>query len=260
MNATYGLPAAMAFQAQPAAQFQTGIVVAVSPNGLYVAPGGLEAPPVLCGYTRNVYRPILGDVVALLRQGTSWFALGSISGPDEIVNAIGNYSFEEGADNLPPPGWTLASASGSPTFTTLRLASANFLDGSKIGSLNAMSATSINASVYSDAVPVEAQQRWGIGGYYRTNLLFGANAGTIRMWASWYSDSTFGSLITEESITQYLLVRGHVWQVMAEYGATGNGCVAPENAKFLRVRIQAQWTSTAQDAVYLDRITARRIA
>ena len=251
------LPMAVTGQNQPMAEMQTGTVLSFTASGLYVAPGG-DSPPVLAGYLRNMYHPVVGETVALIRQGASWLALGGIAGPEDVQNEVRNYSFEESAVGVAPVGWTQVNTSGSATFTTVLYTASDFIDGAKVGSINAVTATSVDTSVYSWPIPVEAEQRWGLASYYRTNADFGSSSVTLRLYAAWYTTSATSSLISETHTATWQARRGFRWQLMTENGESGDGVLAPAGAEFLRVRIRATWSSAAADALYLDRVTARR--
>lgn len=240
------------------ARLFTGRVVQHNPQGLLVSPGGLDTEPVLAGWPRGAYQPCLGETVALLNQGGTWYCLGPIAGPLDAPNAVANYSFEDSAPGSFPALWTLVTTAGSPTLTAFEWKHPEFIDGGQVAQLSAGSTATVTCSIVSTPIPVEEKQSWGLGAWYRPNASFGANAGTVRLYASWYSDSTLSSLVSEESAVTFPLVRGLGWRLMTENGTTGRGPIAPTGAKFLRVKITLSWSATSTDAVYLDRITARR--
>lgn len=240
------------------AQMQTGVVVEFSPHGLFVAPGGADAPAVNAGYLRSMYQPVLGETVALINQGASWLCLGAIQGPMDTYNMIPNYSFEDSAPGVAPDRWTVVNTTGAATLTTVRWTHPEFVHSGQVAGVNANAAGTVTTTIRSDGVPVEAGQGWGFGAYYRPKIDFGANAGTIRLYASWYSASDTASLISEYSTGTYPLVRGHGWRLMTESGPSGRGVVAPPASMFLRVKVVLSWTALSTDVVYLDRVTARR--
>lgn len=240
------------------ARLVTGRVVQHAPEGLLVAPGGLDTEPVLAGWQRGVYQPVLGETVAMLNQGGTWFCLGPCAGPLDAPNMVTNYSFEDSPSGAFPTGWTLVSTAGSPTLTTFVWKHPEFIDGAKVAQLTAGATATITTSLVSNAIPVEAKQTWGLGAWYRPNAAFGVNSGTIRIYASWYSNSSLSSLVSEESAVTFPLVRGHGWRLITENGVGGRGSVAPSGANYLRAKVTLSWSAINGDVVYLDRITARR--
>lgn len=252
------LSAAVADAVTSGAQFVVGRVVQHAPEGLLVAPGGIDAEPVLAGWMRGVYQPCLGETVALINQVGTWFCIGPIGGPLDTPNSVLNYSFEDSPVGDPPEGWELVTSAGTPTLLTAEWKHPEFIDGGQVGQLSAVSATTVTCSIVSAPIPVTANETWGMGAWYRPNAGFGVNAGTIRIYASWYADSTLSTLVSEESAVTFPLIRGHGWRLITENGPGGRGAVAPAGAMFLRAKIALSWSAAAGDSVYLDRITARR--
>lgn len=253
-----GLPAAVAAAVQQGATFVVGRVVRHAPEGLLVSPGGLDTEPVLAGYARLIYQPVLGETVGLINQGGAWFCLGPIAGPADTPNSVSNYSFEDSEPGAFPRDWTLVSTAGAPTLETATWKHPEFVDGGQVARLAASSTTTVTCSLLSAPIPVADGETWGIGAYYRPNAGFGANAGTIRVYASWYSSTNTADLISEESAVTFPLIRGHGWRLATENGASGQGSVAPGGVKYLRAKVSLSWSAISGDAVYLDRITARR--
>lgn len=243
---------------QAGATFVVGRVVQFSPEGLYVAPGGLDTEPVLAGYMRGVYQPVLGEPVAMLNQGGAWFCIGPIAGPADIASQVANYSFEDSVTGVAPRDWTFVITAGTPTLLTADWKHPEFIDGGKVAQLTAATTGTVTCSLVSSPIAVTPKETWGLGAYYRPSAGFGANAGTIRIYASWYSSSNLADLISEESAVTFPLIRGHGWRLITENGVSGRGSVAPSGVKFLRVKVTLSWSAASTDIVYLDRVTARR--
>lgn len=243
---------------QGGCRFVVGRVVQHAPEGLLVAPGGLDTEPVLAGWQRGVYQPTLGETVGLITQDGTWFCVGPIGGPLDTPNSVLNYSFEDSANGVFPLGWTLVTTAGAPVLDTFDWKHPEFVDGGKVGRLTVSTTSTVTCQVVSNAIPVATKETWGVGAWYRPNAGFGVNAGTIRIYASWYSGSTLTSLVSEESAVTFPLVRGHGWRLITENGASGRGPSAPAGANYLRVKIALSWSAIAGDVVYLDRVTARR--
>lgn len=87
------------------ATVRTGIVTNVDPFGAFVTVGETS---IRAAYVRQS-EPEIGDVVAVIRQGATWFILGTSSASGD--NLVPNPSFElVDDDDLTPTGWVLYNA------------------------------------------------------------------------------------------------------------------------------------------------------
>lgn len=205
------------------------------------------------------YQPVLGDVVVMTRQGAAWVVLGSLGSTIEANNELTNYSFELGAIGVTPPGWTLVTTSGSPTFVAAAWDRPDAIDGVQVGAVTSPGAATVVTEVVSDPLPVTEGSQWMAAGYYRTSTNFGV--GTVcnaQLLLSWYSDATLASLLSSEASGLLPVTRGMGWQLVRAQGSMGFS--APQDAEWMRVRLQfTSWAAAAGDTIYIDRMIARSL-
>lgn len=251
------LPAAVTAAVPPSADVRMGTVVARGRQFLRVRIA--DAPAATNAGWLMSYRPILGDVVAVSRQGGSWVVLGSLGGSLGDNNDLANYSFEDGAVGSLPPRWSLVTTAGSPNLTTVAWNRDDGVDGGQVAALVAISAGTITTEIISDPVSIASGGQWIAAGYYRTLVDFAASSSSnIRIFLSWYSDTTLGSLISSEDSGQLTVGRDMDWQLQRVQGTEGFS--PPIDAAWARLRVRVTpWVAGAGDAIYFDRMILRRI-
>lgn len=255
------LAGAVAEAVPDAAAIRMGTVAEVYPTRLLVRIGSAEIPTETAWLSS--YQPILGDVVAVSRQGAAWVTLGSLG---SIVstdnNAVANPGFEAGSTGVAPPNWSLVTTAGTPTVTTVAWDAETRSDGIEGNQVAAVvaSAGAVTTELVSSPVPVTPGDVWAAAGYYRTLTDFAMTSVCITsLILGWYSNTTIGSLVGSKSSGVNAVTRGQDWRLLRAQGA--RGVTVPAGANYLRVRFVLQWTSAAAgDAIYLDRAVARRLA
>lgn len=259
-SAVPSLPSAIMATTPDAAEVRMGTIV--SRGRKYVGVRIGNAVNATDAAWLSSYQPILGDVVAVSRQGAVWVVLGSLGGTIESNNALVNYSFEDGPAGVLPLGWSLVTTSGSPTFVADLWAFEEFfaLDGVQVGALTSSTTATVNTEVVSDPLPVLGGQQWAAAGYYRTwtNYTMSTTA-AIQLRLSWYGDATLGSLISTNAAAVQLVSRGMIdWQLLVAQGDVGY--TPPIGATVMRVRMAVtSWSAVAGDTIYFDRMIARRL-
>lgn len=250
------LPQVLAQYRQESAVVRMGTVAEVHSGYLlvYIAD---SLQPIEAGWVIG-YQPVIGDVVTISRQGTTWVVLGGMGAFSSEMSALSNYSFEDGAIGNPPPNWTLVATAGSPTLTTVAYDRDDPIDGYQMADLNAPSTTTVTLNMLSDPVRVQPGQQWVVGAWYRTLNNF--NQGTtcsIQVFASWYEDTDPDTLISSAGSGVLPVMRGQSWRVLSSQGTAGR--VAPADAAWLRLRVAVNWSATAGDTIYFDRMIARQV-
>lgn len=254
------LPSVVAGQSGDAAAIRMGTVAEVYPTGLMVRVGSATVPTQAAWLSS--YEPILGDVVAVARQGGMWVTLGSLGATiSEDNNDLANPGFEDGAVGATPPRWSLVTTAGTPSVSTVAWdweTRSDGIDGSQAAAIVA-SAGVVTCELVSDPVPVLPGVPWAAAGYYRTLSDFATTSVcTTSLTLSWYSGSSLGSLLSSKTSGTHVVTRGMRWRLMRAQGT--RGVTVPAGANFLRVRLALSWTAaTAGDAVYFDRIVARSV-
>lgn len=211
----------------------------------------------------NQYQPALGDTVAILGQGASWLVLGSFSGPLGEDNALQNSSFEDGADNVLPPGWTLSITTGTPTFLTLDLIAISqefLLDGPKVGALRAATTGAVVCDVLSAPISVSPGETWGASAYFRPSSAFAVSSSAlIQMYISLYDGTTF---VSEQGGGDWAPTRGRPWSLIRAGAGPSSGVIIPDSGVTnIRIKFHVVWgTAAVNDSIYFDHVAARRIA
>lgn len=205
------------------------------------------------------YEPMVGDIVMMVRQDGTWLVLGTFGTPAGETTAVANYNFERGTVGVTPPNWQLVTTSGSPTFTTDTWTRSDYIDGTQVGRLGAAATGTIACDLVSDVIAVQPGESWAVSAHVATDTNFLAGtACAIAVYAAWYSDSSLGSLISQDSSGLYAVTRGMPWRQVRSMG-TGQGWPVPGTAHWLRVKIGVSFTVTnTNDRFYIDRVLARR--
>lgn len=173
----------LAAQGGPWAQVRTGTVADANSGSATIVVGGTSFQASFI----SPYVPSSGDLVAVVRQDSSWIILGRIAGQGQ--NLVVNNSFESTPLGAFPDNWFLANLAGtsSNAFTV----STPVVEGSR--SLSVVSATGIAAQsyVYSSPIAVTA------GDIITLSAYAGADAnGTTpvavdaALFALWFANST----------------------------------------------------------------------
>src|SRR5690242_20758012 len=89
----------------------TGTVVSVSATTLQVLVRGTT---ITAAYVAQYTTPLVGDLVAFMRQDSTWLVLGRLAGVGQ--NQVLNFSFEDDGDSgSTPSNWNVANIAGAGT-------------------------------------------------------------------------------------------------------------------------------------------------
>ncbi len=204
------------------------------------------------------YRPVLGDNVAVTRQGATWTVLGALGSTLSDSTLAPNYNFTLGATNVAPPNWQLVTAAGSPTLTTVAWSDDDLFDGPNAGRLRSTTTATVTTDVVSDPILATPGEQWVGGGWVRTSTDF--TPGTVcsvQVAIAWYGDVTLGSFLSQTASRAQPVVRGMDWTLLRVQG--GSGITAVAGATRARVKFLVSWSATANDAIYFNRVIARRL-
>lgn len=126
---------------------RTGVVVSVNPFFVLVDVGDtvIEAAYVVQS------RPTVNDLVAVIRQGATWFVLGTSSATGG--NGIVNGSFELVTDIGAPADWTLYNVTNTAFFTSIE-DTEEAVDGTRLLEVVAATALTSTSIVYSSPMAV----------------------------------------------------------------------------------------------------------
>lgn len=164
-------------------EMRTGTVVSVNPFFVIVDIGGTE---IDAAYVLQS-RPADGDMVAVIRQGASWFVLGTSSATGG--NGILNPSFEETVDDVRPSFWTLYNVTNTANYSAVPDDQA-VGDGDRVLEVIPRTAATSTSIIYSSPVPVTTGQTVELGAYvngYYPGLNVNTSDGDLR--ALWFVDT-----------------------------------------------------------------------
>lgn len=162
---------------------RTGTVTSVNPFFVLVDVGGtvLEAAYV------QQSRPVVGDMVCVIRQGASWLVLGTSSATGG--NAIQNPSFEELAADGTPAWWILYQVTNLANWTVIEDAD-EAVEGTRLLEVVTRGAAVSTSITYSSAVPVVPGQTVELSvyanGYYPS---LNQNTSGVQLRALWFADA-----------------------------------------------------------------------
>lgn len=245
-------------QTEPAA-IRMGTVASLDAMGRWLLVRIADSVTATPAVWLTSYEPLVGDVVAVSRQGAAWVVLGSLaSAIDEASNAVANYTFDQGDAGAIPPRWQLVTSAGSPTLLTSDYNRADRVGGTRVARLLSPGAATVTTEVVSDTAPVMTSQYWAAGGWVRTLTDFNvATVCSVQLYIAWYSGQSLSDFLSQNSSGTYAVYRGMPWTFLRVQGT--QGIVAPVNATHMRVKFAFSWEAAAGDAIYIDRVIARRV-
>lgn len=225
-------------------------------------------------YIFGAYQPVLGDNVAVLKQGNQWLALGIPSAnPDD--NPIQNYSFEAGDLDVMAPQWTLYHDPASSDTASVDVARARPpIDGPqclRIG-LGAISAGLISSSIdyiSSEPFPVTPGDFWSAQAWLMGSSSSGAPwvRGTGSCFFSFYDNpgNTYpNTAAADAGISAANIPTTPPWILIRSESGAAKGVEIPAGITHARVTLQTTLTheDTTSDysiAAYWDRVIARKL-
>ena len=253
------LPQAI-LDAQPeAAVIRMGVVASLDAAARWLSVRIADSVAATPAVWLSSYEPLIGDVVAVSRQGAAWVVLGSLaSAVDASTNAVANYTFDQGDVGAVPPRWQLVTSAGSPTLLTVEYNRADRIDGVRVARLLSPGAATVTTEVVSDTAPVVTSQYWAAGGWVRTLADFDVSTVcTVQLYVAWYSGQSLSDFLSQTSSGTYPVCRGTPWTFLRSQGT--QGIVVPAGATHMRVKLAFSWQAAAGDAIYIDRVIARRV-
>lgn len=214
---------------------------------------GTETTQIRAAYVRQS-EPVVGDLVTVMRQGASWFIVGTSSGSGG--NSVENPSFELYDEDQDPTGWTLYAISGTPAMTSL-YAPELAVEGDRILEVAPAPAGTSSNFVYSRPIAVASGQVWELSAYVNADYPSdNPNTLDVAVWGLWFANATdlypTTSAADIQADTAPNISQTDLMQILR-----GNVTV-PVGAVFMRVglrsAIQAFTTSR------FDFVTARRVS
>lgn len=244
-------------QQAASATLRTGRVVGLSGATITVDLGGQQLTDL--PYLES-YLPILGDPVQILSQGAVSLVIGATTGMP-ADNVLKNGSFElDAPGTIPPSFWTYADGGGSGSATAKVDVATGWgpKDGAQWLEINHSSGTDSVTYVTSEAIPVNAGERWSASAYVVSTNDFGTDEPQLSVLLAWFADDSGaypGDIISQDYVQVINGPTGPWWVPVR--AVSGNGIPVPYGAGVLRVVIRSDLFGAA---VYWDKVVCRRIS
>jgi hypothetical protein len=172
----------IAAQSGPWAQVRTGTVSTANESSASIIVGGTS---FLASFI-SPYQPEPGELVAVIRQDSSWIILGRIAGSG--ANLIVNGSFEDTPDGTFPDPWVLYEISGLTSVAVV--SSADAVDGNNVVQI-ANDAGVSDSFLYSSPVAVTLGDVMSLSVYAGAVLGPGDYSNVnASLYALWFANTT----------------------------------------------------------------------
>lgn len=227
-----------------------GTVVLATPNSMFVNVGGttVEVGFDMPFTATAISPPAAGTLVHLMRQDSSWVAVGRIVGAGS--NSVLNPSFENSLPGSFPSFWFSADISGASSVTVVDI------PNPPEGDLAAR-VYSAQASVhylYSSPIAVNAGDVWSLGAFVGGDYSGGVETADAAIVATWYANAT--NLYPTTSSADIVVVTSVDVPQYAPFRSIFGSVTAPVSG-FLRVALRS--TLAASQALVWDNVSARRV-
>lgn len=233
----------------PFTQSRIGVVVLATPNTMFVNVAGtvMEVAFLLPFTSTAVAPPAAGTVVQLIRQDSSWVAVGRIVGTGS--NAVLNPSFEDSLPGTQPVNWQVADISGASTATVITTSDAP--DGTQAARV--FSGQASDHYLYSSPIAVNAGDIWSIAAFVGGDYNGGPQTADARIDALWFANMT--DLFPTTSSASINVVTSNDVPQYPPFRVVSGTVTAPVSG-FMRVALRS--TLGAGQALVWDSVTARR--
>jgi hypothetical protein len=235
--------------AQRPAEMLTGTVVAVSATTLTVL---IRNTSTSCAYLRvaAAQAPVVGDLVAVLRQDSTYLALGAIAGVGG--NQVANFSFEQDGQMLgTPTSWNVAAIAGAAVVQTIATGYAP----AGTYELGVFSAAAADTYVYSNAIAVAVGQTWAVSALASAVYPSGAPTADAALYGLWFANST--NLYPTTSAADTLIAQVNDVGPDAAHSTVSGVVTVPAGAAFMRVATRS--ISGAGITMLWDAVVCRRL-
>ena len=184
MTTPISLTDALISAAERPAVMRPGVVAgSPTPTRVPVIVGGTEFQ---AAYLESYINPTPGDLVACIRQDSTWLVLGKFAGTGP--NLIQNPSFEDSAPGTTPVNWTFQLfAGGAPATTGLTATDANAPAGGQVARV-AANAAAQNVVFLSNYIDVMPGEKYSVSCYAASfNATVATPPNDVQVHACWFS-------------------------------------------------------------------------
>lgn len=210
------------------------------------------------------YKAVVGDLVVVMREGSSWIVLGAINGSPNDNQAV-NGSFEKSLIGAGDPlGWTTYFTGPAPTVSVDAPFQGMDIDGSQYLHLTVTGVSATNAYTYSQPFPVNPGEKWAaralVAGYSPNSALFPQAAIFFAYFAN--NIDTYPTTSAADSPFQLIpLLNFPSWNSVSTGQQTGT--VVPINAVYSRVVIHSNLNATGAGNIldiFWDQVIVRKLS
>lgn len=187
---------------------RTGIITSVNPFFVLVDVGGTVIEAAYVAQSR----PAVDDLVSVVRQGATWFVLGTSSATGG--NGILNGSFEEVDDGGTPSFWTLYNVTNTANFSSIE-DTEEAVEGTRLLEVIAATAATSTSIVYSSPLAVSpgdvVELSVYVNGYYPSPNVNTADGDLRALWFASTADlypTTSAADTVIESFTNITDIQG----------------------------------------------------
>lgn len=234
---------------QRPAEMLTGTIVGASSTTLTVL---IRNTSTDTAYLRTAaaQAPIVGDLVAVLRQDSTYLTLGALAGVG--TNQVANFSFEQDGLILgTPTSWNVAAIAGAATVQTIQTGYAP----AGLYELGVSSVAAADTYVYSNAIAVAPGQTWAVSALASAVYPSGLPTADAALYGLWFANST--NLYPTTSSADTLIAQVNDVGPGAAHSSVSGVVTVPGGASFMRVATRS--ISGAGIMMLWDVVIARRL-
>lgn len=248
---------------QISAVLRTGVVSDWGPNTVQVTVGGTE---LTAAYLDWYQPPVVGDLVAIIRQDSSWLVLGRYAGSGS--NLVLNPSFEDSAPGAGVPlNWSqfVVTATGLAP-TTAAISVVSDIDAPQAGQAANMApgVTPQDVVLTSSPIAVTAGQSYFLSAYV-ANSGFVSTAGNtpphhVQLLACWFTSDTETFPSATQTNDYTMVERMQNVRVAPPYSFVSGAVTVPTSATpiaVMRVGLRVEFGASTS-SIRWDYATARR--
>jgi hypothetical protein len=248
MPGTPNLPESVANSTESPAVMRIGVVAdIVESDSITVR---ISGTPVLvqASYLFPQYLPVLGDLVAVIKQDAQWLVLGTMSGS---INSLAmNPSFENGATGATPSDWNITSVSGAGGTITFQKQAGSYLGqpiaGNFVGAVDFTSngvAAASQSNITSDMIPADGNEQWTGALWIAGGIMSSGTLSLQTLFLEFFDPSS--ALLSSNTIAQYTLGDVTIPRTYLRPQATNPSFTSPVDTAFVRLRLNVQFVMPA---------------
>lgn len=248
---------------------RTGIVTNWSPTNVQVTIGGSE---VMAAFLDWYQPPIVGDLVAVIKQDSSWLVLGRYAGAGS--NLVANPSFEASAPTAAaapgtiPVNWgtftSITGAAGTPASVNV-VSDADAPQSGQVLEVDPHSpGGSLDVVLTSGPISVAPGEMLYLSSYVaNTNFIAPTGSFTtpptaVQLMACWFSTDVEVFPAASQTDKYTMVQRIPNLREKPPYTYIAGGVKVPAAASIMRIGLRCEFPANAVSTIRWDYVTARR--